>query len=837
MLNIVDYIDSDEEGTPKSSTSSQRKNSQQDTQNARNPVTVTDTNIPPPTGVSWQECYDENSGYTYYWNMHNGEVTWEEPEELKQHKAELEKYYQLVEANRRGLAVAAAAVLLKQKQQQQLKQEKDKAPPDKKPKDEKEPESEEDEKIEMITSYGNDTLSDSESDTEKANCPSQAKKLKLSNDSLDVKKSKKNTKNSISDVVFGPELPQMDYNLSLPPSHIPEIGPQRPKPTVNDSEENALTRLREEASHSDSDSAHEDDNKTDEDIIAELKQKALLLKKLGGEMPAELKMILEFDDNSNSNSSPAEESNGIQLLSGYGNESDSDPEENKPQSEKKEVLPSSKAVNKKPTTSSLVTSVRHFKKLKLSARGKALIQASITTQRARAAKLEVDPIDNGVKMSDNENKAGLGYNVGPSKTSTTTSKTKIMFVKPKEDDDDELPMPVEKDSIDNIDGCNVDEFSSLLKSKLSCLCAQEKKEESPLFRIKIQLETLHTAWVEQALSVNYLLSTCTQISQRLKTLEQDKLPLGWIARWDATQSKYYYVNEKENLKQYYFPNVSDGEEDMDLCTTPPHSPLGSKDCSGGVVVAPPIPGVEDSPPPPPPPTSPPPLPPPPLPPSQPPPPKPPPPSYSPPPPPPIVPPPPSYSPKRVPPPPPPSYSPSRVPPPPPSYPSPGVPPPPPIYSSAGVPPPPPSYSPTLALETKYSTAGPTPPPPPAFIRPVSPVPVPSVLTHQVMKAPQENTLLSELDSFYSDIASIESPAPQYSRPPQPPLPPSLSKPESSNEPHPPSAPSTSTSVGQTAVTSVKKKKKTTKVAPVLSMKKKNVSSLVAKWQQVQNDLS
>jgi hypothetical protein len=46
-------------------------------------------------------------------------------------------------------------------------------------------------------------------------------------------------------------------------------------------EDNALTKIMKEASQSDSDSANEDDNKTDEDIIAELKQKALLLKKLG----------------------------------------------------------------------------------------------------------------------------------------------------------------------------------------------------------------------------------------------------------------------------------------------------------------------------------------------------------------------------------------------------------------------------------------------------------------------------------------------------------------------------------------------------------------------------
>lgn len=45
-------------------------------------------------------------------------------------------------------------------------------------------------------------------------------------------------------------------------------------------------------------------------------------------MPPELKLILEFDENSNSDQpSASEEINGIQLLSGYGNESDTETEE------------------------------------------------------------------------------------------------------------------------------------------------------------------------------------------------------------------------------------------------------------------------------------------------------------------------------------------------------------------------------------------------------------------------------------------------------------------------------------------------------------------------------
>lgn len=75
-------------------------------------------------------------------------------------------------------------------------------------------------RIEMITSYGNDTLSDSESDTEKTKAPTQAKKIKLSTDHQDAKKTKKNVKSS--EVMFGPQLPQMDYNLCLPPAQNTE---------------------------------------------------------------------------------------------------------------------------------------------------------------------------------------------------------------------------------------------------------------------------------------------------------------------------------------------------------------------------------------------------------------------------------------------------------------------------------------------------------------------------------------------------------------------------------------------------------------------------------------
>lgn len=31
----------------------------------------------------WQECYDESTGYPYYWHIETNEVTWDMPEELR----------------------------------------------------------------------------------------------------------------------------------------------------------------------------------------------------------------------------------------------------------------------------------------------------------------------------------------------------------------------------------------------------------------------------------------------------------------------------------------------------------------------------------------------------------------------------------------------------------------------------------------------------------------------------------------------------------------------------------------------------------------------------------
>lgn len=36
----------------------------------------------------WQECYDDVSGFIYYWNTQTNKVTWEKPEHYEAHIVE-----------------------------------------------------------------------------------------------------------------------------------------------------------------------------------------------------------------------------------------------------------------------------------------------------------------------------------------------------------------------------------------------------------------------------------------------------------------------------------------------------------------------------------------------------------------------------------------------------------------------------------------------------------------------------------------------------------------------------------------------------------------------------
>ncbi|KAK3923071.1 Formin-binding protein 4 [Frankliniella fusca] len=138
---------------------------------------------------------------------------------------------------------------------------------------------------------------------------------------------------------------------------------------------------------------------------------------------------------------------------------------------------------------------------------------------------------------------------------------------------------------------------------------------------------------------------------------------------------------------------------------------------------------------------------------------------------------------------------------------------------------------------------------------------PTPPSHQQVHLPhrKKEALMSELTSFYSDIASLDSnsrdavdddtsqeataveqPIPKSSTPPVPnALAPTPSSEEYSKQQQSEAAPSQishkSHVVQESSESLSTKKKKKTKLAPGLTLKKKGVSNMVAKWQQVQQE--
>ncbi|RZF33557.1 hypothetical protein LSTR_LSTR008203 [Laodelphax striatellus] len=123
--------------------------------------------------VAWQECFDEGTGYAYYWNMHTNEVTWQMPAEYQQYLVVLEAWQRQQAVLTAASASAAATTATSDaSQQQQLSNKKSERKEistknkqlDKRKSKKSDDSSSEDERIELITSYGQSSSDDTDSD-------------------------------------------------------------------------------------------------------------------------------------------------------------------------------------------------------------------------------------------------------------------------------------------------------------------------------------------------------------------------------------------------------------------------------------------------------------------------------------------------------------------------------------------------------------------------------------------------------------------------------------------------------------------------------------------------
>ncbi|GBP53844.1 hypothetical protein EVAR_42564_1 [Eumeta japonica] len=267
---------------------------------------------------AWSACYDESSGFTYYWNQQTNAVTWEAPPEyllaLKLAQQQIHSSG-TTEVSAAEWQLYQQALLEKQNTQNKLSiknnsnnltsaLEKQKSVSVRKPllAGVKRAVSESDEeKIELITSYYN---SDSESNDE-AETPKKAHQKSMIKPSLSQKHdfskpSQKKQKTKSEPIEYGPVLP---------PNYPPPIDSEQSSVKVsskneepvkdNSDKENKNVLTTEVKTSSDAIEIPENEDAQDDEVLFEkLKDKAKLLEKLGGELPNELKNLIKDEKQS-----------------------------------------------------------------------------------------------------------------------------------------------------------------------------------------------------------------------------------------------------------------------------------------------------------------------------------------------------------------------------------------------------------------------------------------------------------------------------------------------------------------------------------------------------------
>ncbi|CAG9787585.1 unnamed protein product [Diatraea saccharalis] len=315
---ISNYGDSDEEsddGNPMSKTSVVRSSTVKSTTKYSSELGTGSLYMAPDSTAAihpapiphcpWSACYDESSGFTYYWNQQTNAVTWEAPPEYllalklaQQHlntsgstevSAEEWQLYQQALAEKQN---SQSKVISKAALVNPVKNAPSKTPISKATK--RRMSDDEDVKIELITSYHNsdsDSNDETESPIKKTASPVVPPKLPKT-------QHKKSKKTSQKPVEYGPTLPP-NQNYSVP------IGPELPhEPPVENESKLPDKKIVNTASTSEQIKklkVNDNEDSQDESILlTKLKDKAKILEKLGGEIPVELQKIIQDETKSKS---------------------------------------------------------------------------------------------------------------------------------------------------------------------------------------------------------------------------------------------------------------------------------------------------------------------------------------------------------------------------------------------------------------------------------------------------------------------------------------------------------------------------------------------------------
>ncbi|KAM3955903.1 uncharacterized protein ACR2FA_010175 [Aphomia sociella] len=579
----------------------------------------------------WSACYDEGSGFTYYWNQHTNAVTWEAPPEYllalklaQQHintagsaevSAEEWQLYQQALAekqNAQNKAVSKAPVanaaikkdiIVKEKNAKAIKRKLSNS---------------EDEKIELITSYHN---SDSESNEEESPVKKVVQKLPTKVPKSQPKKQK--PKPQV--VEYGPSLPpNQNYTVPIGPELPPELAIEnKPKSPNNEAESSPI---REEVKKS---KVTEEDNQDEDDLLMKLKDKAKLLERLGGEIPSELQKIIADETKSLSSPKYIEEnskdskstidtniddlleeiekkelpkikskSGTVDIFDADGNSSQASSKRNSPRSgdctppldEFKPLFPSSKAIAEE--TAALFPSAVNIQENGVDKDLKCVSPLAVEKKGTNLYLMDSsEPIENTSRK-----KLRISNSVLPERKKTvsdtpayttkysefiegfSSERTGLGFSKVEEEVESSTKNTVSygnglvftKGEILNEEKKDedLDDLTDLVEAKLKYLNQVQPCHVTPVQEMLIQMQTLVAAFRAGALGAAYWRRWARAAGAALRAHEAAAAPPGWSCAFLRSEGRYRYRREADGLVQWEYPATAN--MDMDISTTPPH---------------------------------------------------------------------------------------------------------------------------------------------------------------------------------------------------------------------------------------------------------------------------
>ncbi|KAK4882580.1 hypothetical protein RN001_005899 [Aquatica leii] len=460
----------------------------------------------------WQECLDNSSGYSYYWNMKTDQVTWTMPHEYKLWKEQNTIDKKNVQAKK---SILFPSALPSNTKIYNIQKELSHSPNNKLVSEDKQKEDNDNlvnnqEKVVLIPAYGEGSDSESEPETD--------------------------IKNGAGAIV-------------------PDSQTKDDQNSKNNSDDEDI------------------------DILAKIQNRAKILKDLGGELPPDVKKIVE------QNGSLVEKElekkvkknvSGFSLVAGYGESDDEDEELKAVETSNHRIPVSTLFPIPKPID------VKQFLETEKPLEPQEEIDTKAFHRKRRIgidfnvekSKVEVNEIDN--------DRQGLGFKCEGGDVSQNKSKISypgfksagVLFAKSDiiNTDDSADKKEVQEDCSESTSDTmkKVEETHKMLNEKLTFL-SEGREPVSPVQAIIIQMETLYEAMQAGSLTLGYLLKWLKQTCSELIKLEKEAAPSGWLLQWDRINKRYYYRNQQTGESQWEYPqpDIVAGDDAMDICTTPP----------------------------------------------------------------------------------------------------------------------------------------------------------------------------------------------------------------------------------------------------------------------------